>query len=176
MKIKVAARHISYRTLFHTILILAFLLPFVFILTALVTLEGVNKCSSFGTLLLSLLTIYHFPFFYPFLYHFNLQIYIWSISFYYRFVFLCLSLTRMDLDLVSFSLCSYAYVLGVVVLGTGEMKLVLGFYWKWTWIFGVWCVLNLLIYISCCGLFLQFIWYWRFECFLILQDLKWRKE
>ncbi|THU45110.1 hypothetical protein C4D60_Mb02t14410 [Musa balbisiana] len=48
MKVKVAARHISYRTLFHTILILAFLLPFVFILTAVVTLEGVNKCSSFG--------------------------------------------------------------------------------------------------------------------------------
>ncbi|KAF6171720.1 hypothetical protein GIB67_007241 [Kingdonia uniflora] len=46
MKIKVAARHISYRTLFHTVLILAFLLPFVFILTAVVTLEGVNKCSS----------------------------------------------------------------------------------------------------------------------------------
>ena len=45
---KVAARHISYRTLFHTILILAFLLPFVFILTALVTLEGANKCSSIG--------------------------------------------------------------------------------------------------------------------------------
>ncbi|PIM99446.1 hypothetical protein CDL12_28065 [Handroanthus impetiginosus] len=50
MKIKVAARSISYRTLFHTILILAFLLPFVFILTALVTLEGVNKCSSFDCL------------------------------------------------------------------------------------------------------------------------------
>ncbi|CAA2990919.1 probable galacturonosyltransferase 13 isoform X2, partial [Olea europaea subsp. europaea] len=50
MKIKVAPRHISYRTLFHTILILAFLLPFVFILTALVTLEGVNKCSSFDCL------------------------------------------------------------------------------------------------------------------------------
>ncbi|CAL0299061.1 unnamed protein product [Lupinus luteus] len=47
MKIKVAACHISYRTLFHTILILAFLLPFLFILTALVTLEGVNNCSSF---------------------------------------------------------------------------------------------------------------------------------
>ncbi|KAM7506821.1 hypothetical protein LguiA_017274 [Lonicera macranthoides] len=47
MKIKIAARHISYRTLFHTILILAFLLPFVFILTAVVTLEGVNNCSSF---------------------------------------------------------------------------------------------------------------------------------
>ena len=50
MKIKVAACHISYRTIFHTILILAFLLPFVFILTALVTLEGVNKCSSFDCL------------------------------------------------------------------------------------------------------------------------------
>ncbi|CAH1420986.1 unnamed protein product [Lactuca virosa] len=50
MKIKVAARHISYRTIFHTILILAFLLPFVFILTALVTLEGVNKCSSIDCL------------------------------------------------------------------------------------------------------------------------------
>lgn len=50
MKVKVAARHISYRTLFHTVLILAFLLPFVFILTAVVTLEGVNKCSSFGCL------------------------------------------------------------------------------------------------------------------------------
>lgn len=50
MKIKVAARHFSYRTVFHTILILAFLLPFVFILTALVTLEGVNKCSSFDCL------------------------------------------------------------------------------------------------------------------------------
>ncbi|XP_043706559.1 probable galacturonosyltransferase 14 [Telopea speciosissima] len=50
MKIKVAARHVSYRTLFHTILILAFLLPFVFILTAVVTLEGVNKCSSLDCL------------------------------------------------------------------------------------------------------------------------------
>uniref|UniRef100_A0A2P2LTG0 Hexosyltransferase n=1 Tax=Rhizophora mucronata TaxID=61149 RepID=A0A2P2LTG0_RHIMU len=50
MKIKVAARHFSYRTLFHSILILAFCLPFVFILTALVTLEGVNKCSSFDCL------------------------------------------------------------------------------------------------------------------------------
>ncbi|KAK4477581.1 hypothetical protein RD792_016816 [Penstemon davidsonii] len=50
MKIKVAPRHISYRTLFHTILILAFLLPFVFILTAVVTLEGANKCSSIDCL------------------------------------------------------------------------------------------------------------------------------
>ncbi|KAI3953769.1 hypothetical protein MKW98_017593 [Papaver atlanticum] len=50
MKIKVAARHVSYRTLFHTVLILAFLLPFVFILTAVVTLEGVNNCSSLNCL------------------------------------------------------------------------------------------------------------------------------
>ncbi|KAI7736946.1 hypothetical protein M8C21_019209 [Ambrosia artemisiifolia] len=50
MKIKIAARHISYRTIFHTILILAFFLPFVFILTALVTLEGVNNCSSIDCL------------------------------------------------------------------------------------------------------------------------------
>ncbi|GMI98227.1 galacturonosyltransferase 13 [Hibiscus trionum] len=50
MKIKVAAPHISYRTLFRTIFILAFLLPFLFILTALVTLEGANKCSSFDCL------------------------------------------------------------------------------------------------------------------------------
>ncbi|GMH30208.1 hypothetical protein Nepgr_032051 [Nepenthes gracilis] len=49
-KVKFAARQISYRTLFHTILILAILLPFVFILTALVTLEGVNKCSSLDCL------------------------------------------------------------------------------------------------------------------------------
>lgn len=50
MKVKVAARHFSYRSLFHTILFLAFLLPFVFILTAVVTLEGVNKCSSLNCL------------------------------------------------------------------------------------------------------------------------------
>lgn len=48
MKVKVAARHVSYRTMLQTVLILAFLLPFVFILTAVVTLEGVNSCSSFG--------------------------------------------------------------------------------------------------------------------------------
>jgi alpha-1,4-galacturonosyltransferase len=51
MKLKTAARHFSYRTVFHTVLILAFLLPFVFILTAVMTLEGFNKCSSLGTYL-----------------------------------------------------------------------------------------------------------------------------
>ncbi|KAH7660709.1 Polygalacturonate 4-alpha-galacturonosyltransferase protein [Dioscorea alata] len=50
MKVKVAARHVSYRTMLQTVLILAFLLPFVFILTAVVTLEGVNSCSSFDCL------------------------------------------------------------------------------------------------------------------------------
>ncbi|KAG9134212.1 hypothetical protein Leryth_025124 [Lithospermum erythrorhizon] len=48
MKIKVGSPRISYRSLFYTILILAVFLPFVFILTAVVTLEGVNKCSTFG--------------------------------------------------------------------------------------------------------------------------------
>lgn len=57
MKIKIAARH---RTLFHTILILAFLFPFVFILTALETLEGVNKCSSFGNLIYFFFNIFIF--------------------------------------------------------------------------------------------------------------------
>ncbi|XP_078435682.1 putative galacturonosyltransferase 14 isoform X1 [Wolffia australiana] len=47
---KIRVRHVSHRTLFHTILFLAFLLPFVFILTAVVTLEGVNKCSTFDCL------------------------------------------------------------------------------------------------------------------------------
>ncbi|KAI3797268.1 hypothetical protein L1987_32523 [Smallanthus sonchifolius] len=51
LKVKVAARHVSYRTVFHTVLILAFLLPFVFILTVVVTLEGVNKCSSIACFL-----------------------------------------------------------------------------------------------------------------------------
>jgi hypothetical protein len=50
MRMKGAARYLSYRCLFWTMLLLVFLLPFLFITTALVTLEGVNKCSSLGTL------------------------------------------------------------------------------------------------------------------------------
>ncbi|CAL9194386.1 unnamed protein product [Musa hybrid cultivar] len=46
MKVKAAARYFSNRTIFYTVLALAFLLPFVFILTAVDTLEGVNDCSS----------------------------------------------------------------------------------------------------------------------------------
>lgn len=49
MRMKGAARYLSYRCLFWTMLLLVFLLPFLFITTALVTLEGVNKCSSLGT-------------------------------------------------------------------------------------------------------------------------------
>lgn len=83
MKIKVAARHISYRTVFHTILILAFLLPFVFILTAVVTLEGVNKCSSFGTL---------------FIYFFNSPIAISIPNFYFLVFFVCIGLFMILMD------------------------------------------------------------------------------
>ncbi|MCO5557763.1 hypothetical protein L7F22_011334 [Adiantum nelumboides] len=49
-KVKVAARHLSYRTLFYTVLLLAFLLPFAFITTALMTLENVSKCSTIDCL------------------------------------------------------------------------------------------------------------------------------
>ncbi|KMZ60254.1 Glycosyltransferase [Zostera marina] len=43
MKVKVAARNISYRpSLFHTILVLALFLPFVFLLTAVITLNNVD--------------------------------------------------------------------------------------------------------------------------------------
>ncbi|CAK9189893.1 unnamed protein product [Sphagnum troendelagicum] len=49
MKMKLgAARYLSYRCLFWTMLLLVFLLPFTFITSAVVTLEGANKCSSIG--------------------------------------------------------------------------------------------------------------------------------
>ncbi|KAK1269301.1 putative galacturonosyltransferase 14 [Acorus gramineus] len=52
MKIKVAARYISYRTFFHFVLFAAILLPFFFIPAAMVTLERINanKCSSLDCL------------------------------------------------------------------------------------------------------------------------------
>ncbi|WOK94433.1 putative galacturonosyltransferase 13 [Canna indica] len=50
MKVRVKPRHVPYRTLFHAVLALALLLPFIFILTAFVTLEGVESCSSLGCL------------------------------------------------------------------------------------------------------------------------------
>ncbi|KAH9299189.1 hypothetical protein KI387_030871, partial [Taxus chinensis] len=46
MKFKVAARHLSYRTLLYIVLFLAFLLPFLFSLTAVITLEDVENCTS----------------------------------------------------------------------------------------------------------------------------------
>lgn len=48
LKMKSAARYMSYRCLFWTILSLAFFLPFLFITTALVKLEGVHNCTSLG--------------------------------------------------------------------------------------------------------------------------------
>ncbi|KAH9323268.1 hypothetical protein KI387_017907 [Taxus chinensis] len=48
MKGKAAVRHFSYRNVLYSILILAFLLRFVFILSALASLEGENNCSSLG--------------------------------------------------------------------------------------------------------------------------------
>lgn len=50
MKVKVAARHLSYRTLFYSVLLLAFLLPFVFIFTAVITLDDFEDCTSFDCL------------------------------------------------------------------------------------------------------------------------------
>ncbi|KAH7277609.1 hypothetical protein KP509_39G059100 [Ceratopteris richardii] len=49
-KVKVAARHLSYRNIFYSMLVLAFLLPFIFIITALMTLENVGKCSTINCL------------------------------------------------------------------------------------------------------------------------------
>lgn len=50
MKVKVAARHLSYRTLFYSVLLLAFLLPFVFIFTAVITLDDFEDCTSLDCL------------------------------------------------------------------------------------------------------------------------------
>lgn len=86
MKIKIAARHISYRTLFHTILILAFLLPFVFILTAVVTLEGVNNCSSFGTHVLLFIIIIMLMFVFLLICVLLIIIHIYKYAFVYPFV------------------------------------------------------------------------------------------
>ncbi|ONK81934.1 uncharacterized protein A4U43_C01F34420 [Asparagus officinalis] len=53
MRVKIAPRGSSYRILFHLILIPAFLLPFVFILTVVVTLEEVDSLLSLPVSLLS---------------------------------------------------------------------------------------------------------------------------
>ncbi|XXG69279.1 hypothetical protein AAC387_Pa06g2191 [Persea americana] len=48
IKVKVASRRVSYRTVFYSVLFLTFMLRFVFVLTAMDTIDGESKCSSIG--------------------------------------------------------------------------------------------------------------------------------
>lgn len=50
IKVKVSSRRVSYRTVFYSVLFLTFMLRFVFVLTAMDTIDGENKCSSIGTM------------------------------------------------------------------------------------------------------------------------------
>ena len=54
IKVKVASRRLSYRMLFYSLLFFTFLLRFVFVLKAVDNIDGENKCSSIGTLSVSL--------------------------------------------------------------------------------------------------------------------------
>lgn len=51
VKVKIASRRLSYRMLFYSVLFFTFILRFVFVLTAVETIDGETKCSSLGTLL-----------------------------------------------------------------------------------------------------------------------------
>ncbi|KAF9589056.1 hypothetical protein IFM89_018318 [Coptis chinensis] len=48
IKVKVGSKRLSYRMVFYSLLILTFLLRFVFVLTAMDTIEGERKCSTIG--------------------------------------------------------------------------------------------------------------------------------
>ncbi|KAK9155880.1 hypothetical protein Sjap_003360 [Stephania japonica] len=48
IKVKVGGRRVSYRMLFYSLLLLTFLLRFVFVLTAVDTIDGERKCSTIG--------------------------------------------------------------------------------------------------------------------------------
>ncbi|KAG9454214.1 hypothetical protein H6P81_007118 [Aristolochia fimbriata] len=48
IKVKVGSRRVSYRTVFYSLLFLTFLLRFVFVLTAMDTIDGETSCSSIG--------------------------------------------------------------------------------------------------------------------------------
>ncbi|KAM1101051.1 hypothetical protein ACFX15_007183 [Malus domestica] len=50
IKVKVGSRRLSYRMLFYSILFFTFLLRFVFVMTAVDTIDGESKCSSIGCL------------------------------------------------------------------------------------------------------------------------------
>lgn len=53
IKVKVGSRRVSCRMLIYSLLFFTFLLRFVFVLTAVDTIDGESKCSTLGTLLLS---------------------------------------------------------------------------------------------------------------------------
>ena len=53
IKVKVASRWASYRTLIYLLLFFTFLLRFVFVLTAVDTIDGESKCSTLGTFILN---------------------------------------------------------------------------------------------------------------------------
>ncbi|KAL8510523.1 hypothetical protein ACS0TY_017371 [Phlomoides rotata] len=50
IKVKIGSRRLSYRMLFYSLLFFTFLLRFVFVLTAVDSIDGENKCSSIGCL------------------------------------------------------------------------------------------------------------------------------
>ncbi|KAI7731754.1 hypothetical protein M8C21_025837, partial [Ambrosia artemisiifolia] len=50
IKVKVGSKRVSYRVVFYTLLFLTFLLRFVFVLTAVDTIDGQTRCSTIGCL------------------------------------------------------------------------------------------------------------------------------
>lgn len=48
VKVKVGSRRLSYKMLFYSLLLFTFLLRFVFVMTAVDTIEGETKCSTLG--------------------------------------------------------------------------------------------------------------------------------
>ncbi|KAK4420726.1 putative galacturonosyltransferase 12 [Sesamum alatum] len=50
IKVKIGSRRLSYRMVFYSLLVLTFLLRFVFVLTAVDTIEGETRCSTIGCL------------------------------------------------------------------------------------------------------------------------------
>lgn len=52
IKVKVTSRRPSYRMVFYSLLFVTFLLRFVFVLTAMDTIEGETQCTSLGTTIL----------------------------------------------------------------------------------------------------------------------------
>lgn len=53
IKVKVASRRVSCRMLIYSLLFFTFLLRFVFVLTAVDTIDGESKCSTLGTFILN---------------------------------------------------------------------------------------------------------------------------